>query len=63
MDGLGDYLLSEISQTDKNKYHIISHIYSEKAMATHSSTLVWQIPWTEEPGSLQSIGSLGVRHD
>ena len=32
-------------------------------MATHSSTLVWKIPWTEEPGRLQSMGSLGVRHD
>ena len=29
-------------------------------MATHSSTLVWKIPWSEEPGSLQSMGSLGV---
>ena len=36
---------------------------SEKAMATHSSTLAWQIPWTEEPGRLQSMGSLRVRHD
>ena len=35
----------------------------EKAMTTHSSTLAWQIPWTEEPGGLQSIGSLGVEHD
>ena len=33
---------------------------SEKAMAPHSSTLAWQIPWTEEPGRLQSMGSLGV---
>ena len=32
-------------------------------MATHCSTLTWQIPWTEEPGRLQSMGSLGVRHD
>ena len=31
---------------------------SEKAMATHSSTLAWKIPWTEEPGRLQSMGSL-----
>ena len=30
-------------------------------MATHSSTLAWQIPWTEEQGGLQSMGSLGVR--
>ena len=35
----------------------------EKAMAPHSSTLAWQIPWTEEPGRLQSMGSLGVGHD
>ena len=35
----------------------------EKAMAPHSSTLAWKIPWTEEPGRLQSIGSLRVRHD
>ena len=32
----------------------------EKAMAPHSSTLAWKIPWTEEPGRLQSMGSLGV---
>ena len=31
---------------------------AEKAMAAHSSTLAWNIPWTEEPGRLQSIGSL-----
>ena len=36
---------------------------SEKAMAPHSSTLGWKIPWTEEPGRLQSMGSLGVGHD
>ena len=32
-------------------------------MATHSSTLAWKIPWTEEPGRLQSMGSRRVRHD
>ena len=32
-------------------------LHSEKAMAPHSSTLAWQIPWTEEPGRLQSMGS------
>ena len=37
--------------------------HAEKAMAPHSSTLAWQIPWMEEPGSLQSMGSLGVEHD
>ena len=35
----------------------------EKEMATHSSTLAWKIPWTEEPGRLQSMGSQRVRHD
>ena len=35
----------------------------EKAMAPHSSTLAWQIPWTEEPGRLQSMWSLRVGHD
>ena len=35
----------------------------EKAMAPHSSTLAWKIPWMEEPGGLQSMGSLRVGHD
>jgi len=35
----------------------------EKEMAPQSSTLAWKIPWTEEPGRLQSMGSLRVRHD
>ena len=35
----------------------------EKEMATHSSILGWRIPWTEEPGGLQSTGSKRVRHD
>ena len=35
----------------------------EKAMATHSSTLAWKIPWTEEPGRLQSLGSQRVGHE
>ena len=35
----------------------------EKEMATHSSTLAWRIPWREEPGVLQSMGSQRVGHD
>ena len=35
----------------------------EKDMATHSSILAWRIPWTEEPGRLQSLGSHRVGHD
>ena len=46
--------------------HIYIYIYiyiSEKAMAPHSSTLAWKIPWMEEPGGLQFMGSLRVGHD
>ena len=35
----------------------------EKGMATHSSILAWRIPWTEEPGGLQSMGWQRVRHN
>ena len=41
----------------------VSHASVEKAMAPHSSTLAWKIPWTEEPGRLQSIGSQRVGHN
>ena len=41
----------------------ICHEVMEKAMAPHSGTLVWKIPWTEEPGGLQSMGSLRVGND
>ena len=47
---------------------IICFLYSsvymlEKAVAPHSSTPAWKIPWMEEPGRLQSMGSLRVGHD
>ena len=47
---------SEVSQKKKKKhqYSIITHIYG--ILAPHSSTLAWKIPWTEEPGGLQSMG-------
>ena len=47
------------------KIEIACHLLydPEKAMAPHSSTLAWKIPWTEEPVKLQSMGSLRVRHD
>ena len=44
-----------------NSYNLVNH--SDKAMAPHSSALAWKIPWTEEPGGLQSTGSLRVGHD
>ena len=40
-----------------------NHSFQVKAMATHSSTLAWKIPWTEEPGRLQSMGLLRVGHN
>ena len=39
-------------------FNVLSCSFSEKAMAPHSSTLAWKILWTEEPGGLQSMGSL-----
>ena len=43
-------------------YQVVSTV-SEKAMAAHSSILAWKIPWMEEPGKLQFMGSLRVGHD
>jgi len=51
------------SDTNNMKIYSIEGMYSEKVMAPHSSTLAWKIPWTEEPGRLQSMGSLRVGHD
>ena len=45
------------------RWKVISSSLMEKAMAPHSSTLAWKIPWMEEPGRLQSMGLLRVRHD
>ena len=45
------------------KNYICLCISSEKAMAPHSSTLAWKIPWVEEPGGLPSMGSHRVGHD
>ena len=51
----------ENTESQQNKYLI--ELCAEKATAPHSSTLAWKIPRTEEPDRLQSMGSLGVRHD
>ena len=51
-------------RTRLSDFTFTSHFHAlEKEMATHSSTLAWKIPWTEEPGGLQSMGSLRVGHD
>ena len=44
-------------------YFCVLKIIMEKAMAPHSSTLAWKIPWMEEPSGLQFMGSLRVGHD
>ena len=53
--------------SDSNTLSFLNYIIlvepSEKAMALHSRTLAWKIPWMEEPGGLQSTGSLRVGHD
>ena len=63
------FLLSKLSFNALIMFFLVTmfvyvHVYmSEKAMAPHSSTLAWEIPWTEEPGRLQSMGSLRIGHD
>ena len=52
------------SQTRLSDFTFIFYSHAlEKAMATHSSTLAWRIPWMEEPGGLLFMGSLRVGHD
>ena len=52
--------LTESDMTERLHFHFHA---LEKAMTPHSNTLAWKIPWMEEPGRLQSMGSLRVRHD
>jgi len=48
--------ISERSQSEKATYCMIPNIQLEKEMATHSNIHAWRIPWTQEPGGLQSMG-------
>ena len=61
------YFLISHTHTHAHRHTHIFKTFStrraEKAMAPHSSTLAWKIPWTEEPGGLQSMGSIRVGHD
>ena len=53
----------EYNRVVMERMFVSTQIYMmEKIMAIHSSTLAWKIPWMEEPGRLQSMGSLRVRH-
>ena len=58
IESLGILFLSDSSTLFFLKYRV-----AEEGMVTHSRTLAWKIPWTEEPGRLQSMGSLRVGHD
>ena len=60
-NSIGRQSLNQWTTREVHIYYIYS--FSEKAMAPRSSTLAWRFPWTEEPGGLQSTGSLRVRHD
>ena len=55
--------IGRIKCMEENVLLKIMGIYMEKTIATHSSPLAWKIPWMEEPGGLQSMGSLGIGHD
>ena len=51
-----------VIQATKNELQFAIY-WTEKGMATHSSILAWEIPWTEEPGGLQSTGMQSVGHN
>ena len=55
--------ICDIQINSHKQYILLYALPTEKAMAPHSSTLAWKIPWTEEPVRLQSMGSLRVGHD
>jgi len=57
------YFLQQIGKNHFDSHLMFLTHMSEKAMAPHSSTLAWKIPWAEEPGGLQSMGSLRVGHN
>ena len=60
-------MFSILAKSDDNfMFNILRNVhmvFPDKVMAPHSSTLAWKIPWTEEPGGLQSMGSRRVRHN
>ena len=59
----GLYVFIHLEALQSTHYWDFTEASLEKAMAPRSSTLAWKIPWTEEPGRLQSMGSLRVGHD
>ena len=59
---LGENVLNSLLAQNTIQEDLL-HNLLQKAMAPHSSTLAWKIPWTGEPGRLQSMGSQTVGHD
>ena len=57
------WFFEKINKIDESLFSQTIRKETEKAMAPPSSTLAWEIPWTEEPGRLQSMGSLRIVHD
>ena len=61
---LGRKVITSLESVLKSRdITLLKKVHIVKTMATHSSTLAWKLPWTEEPGRLQSMGSLRVGHD
>ena len=54
--------MDEFASLNREVY-VFNVLVEWKAMAPHSSTLAWKIPWMEEPGRLQSMGSVRIGHD
>ena len=72
MDGITDLMNISLNKfwelvIDREAWRVavngVAKSCTEKAMAPHSSTLAWKIPWTAEPGRLHSMGSLRVQHN
>ena len=55
--------LTDLCSSDATQFDSYLSVLMEKEMATHSSILAWKIPWMEQPGRLQSMGSQRVVHD
>ena len=62
MTSLGAQMLKHLPTMQETRVQSLEDLL-EKEMATHSRILAWKIPWTEEPGRLQSMGSQRVRHE
>ena len=61
--GINELKWTRMGEFNSDDNYIYYCEQAEKAMATHSSTLAWKIPWMKEPGRLQSMGSLRLGHD